>query len=101
MGHVGKCPVQEYRLKCARKIEKHGRVKTNKSFDFGQNWNICCKTHCDQVSGAEEPVDLGWLCKFDQVSLPSDYALITLKSNRISHVQTEGENINAPIFRET
>lgn len=73
MGHVGKCPVQEYRLKCAGKIEKRGRVKTNKSFDFGQNWNICCKTHSDQVSGAEEPVDLGWLCKFDQVSLPSHY----------------------------
>lgn len=61
MGHVGQCPVQEYGLEQAEAGEVRGQCQ-NCSALVG-NCDGWCETHSDQVSGAEEPVDLGRLCK--------------------------------------
>lgn len=59
-----------------------------------------CETHSNQVSGAEEPVDLGWLCKLDGFIII--IALYTIHSNItiLSYVQTNGGNTNALITKK-
>lgn len=58
-----------------------------------------CETHSNQVSGAEEPVDLGWLCKLDGfiiiIALDTDSNITIL-----SYVQTNGGNTKALITKK-